>query len=189
MAKAHWRISSGGSTTVVGGVGVGVGILTVAVFYSRNCSGTTKLNLRGALRPWGGDWSGGREGSLDTGDVVALVQVVVHLTVDSMTVGIRIGRSKGCPCLTVGVDAEHAMVAVEWRYERRHRAVRARHDTYKSPLGKGTVLYARTLEKDQRYIDAGYRLFQIWGHEFTEECERKRSPRDVREVCREWVGK
>ena len=63
------------------------------------------------------------------------------------------------------------------------------HDTYWSSLGKGTDLYARTLEKDQRYVDAGYRLFQIWGHEFTEECERKRAPRDVREVCREWFGK
>lgn len=62
------------------------------------------------------------------------------------------------------------------------------HDTFESPLGKGTDLYACTLDKDQRYIDAGYRVFQIWGHEFTEECERKRSPRDVRKVCREWFG-
>tara|TARA_B100000767_G_C19520325_1_gene432195 strand:+ start:413 stop:703 length:291 start_codon:yes stop_codon:yes gene_type:complete len=51
----------------------------------------------------------------------------------------------------------------------------------------GREAYAITQAKDRLYVDAGYRLFRIWGHEFAE-CQRKRAPRDVREVCREFKG-
>lgn len=44
--------------------------------------------------------------------------------------------------------------------------------------------YEQTDARDRRYLDAGYRVFQVWGHEFAE-CERAVAPRDVRAVCRE----
>ncbi|MDA9633409.1 hypothetical protein N9S81_00555 [bacterium] len=48
--------------------------------------------------------------------------------------------------------------------------------------------YEETLVKSRRYLAAGYRVFHIWGHEFTEECERARAPRSVGEICREFFG-
>ena len=64
-----------------------------------------------------------------------------------------------------------------------------KHSTYTPVLGKwGPTAYAETVEKDRRYIAEGYRVFVIWGHEFTEEVERKTNPRDIREVCREFLG-
>ena len=51
----------------------------------------------------------------------------------------------------------------------------------------GQEAYKITQAKDRLYIDAGYRLFRIWGHEFAA-CERAKAPRHVREVCREFFG-
>jgi len=48
----------------------------------------------------------------------------------------------------------------------------------------GPDAYAETVAKEQLYVAAGYRVFVIWGHEF-KECERKTTPRDIREVVRE----
>ena len=51
----------------------------------------------------------------------------------------------------------------------------------------GREAYEITQAKDRLYTSAGYRLFRIWGHEFAE-CVRKKAPRDVRDVCREFKG-
>jgi hypothetical protein len=61
------------------------------------------------------------------------------------------------------------------------------HPKANSILRNGMVAsdaFERTNRLDQRYLDAGYRVFQVWGHEFAE-CERAVAPRDVRAVCRE----
>ena len=51
----------------------------------------------------------------------------------------------------------------------------------------GREAYEITQAKDRLYTSAGYRLFRIWGHEFAE-CQRAKCPRNVREVCREFLG-
>ena len=61
------------------------------------------------------------------------------------------------------------------------------HPKAKSILKNGMLAseaYEQTNARDRRYLDAGYRVFQVWGHEFAE-CERAVAPRDVRDVCRE----
>lgn len=63
-----------------------------------------------------------------------------------------------------------------------------KHNVMSSLTGQsGADLYAATLAKDRRYLQAGYRVFVIWEHEYRE-CERKHCPRDVSEVCREFLG-
>lgn len=64
----------------------------------------------------------------------------------------------------------------------------AKHATVLSLTGKwGPDAYAATLAKDRLYLEAGYRVFVIWEHEFYE-CERTKCPRNVTEVCREFFG-
>jgi hypothetical protein len=53
--------------------------------------------------------------------------------------------------------------------------------------GGSHYAYAATLTKDRLYLQAGYRVFVIWEHEFYE-CERAKCPRNVTEVCREFLG-
>ena len=48
----------------------------------------------------------------------------------------------------------------------------------------GPDAYWATIAKDEIYLEAGYRLFRVWGHEF-KECTRARAPRSVMEVCHE----
>ena len=64
----------------------------------------------------------------------------------------------------------------------------AKHATVLPLTGKwGPDAYAATLKKDRLYLEAGYRVFVIWEHEF-KECERVKCPRNVTEVCREFLG-
>jgi hypothetical protein len=51
----------------------------------------------------------------------------------------------------------------------------------------GPDAYGATLAKDRLYLEAGYRVFVTWEHEFME-CERQTCPRNVTEVCREFLG-
>ena len=61
-----------------------------------------------------------------------------------------------------------------------------RHETWLPNGVWGPDAFETTLEVQKLYVEYGYRVFVVWAHEFTE-CERARCPRDVREVCREFV--
>ena len=50
----------------------------------------------------------------------------------------------------------------------------------------GPDAYWATVAKDELYVEAGYRVFRVWAHEF-KECLRAHCPRDVREVVEEVV--
>jgi hypothetical protein len=62
----------------------------------------------------------------------------------------------------------------------------AGHQTYLHTGIWAADAYEATIEVQKLYVEHGYRVFVVWAHEFAE-CERKRCPRDVREVCREFT--
>lgn len=77
-------------------------------------------------------------------------------------------------------DTFHCKVAIPGRRSRPQRSTYSRHwhrERAKVPSTKQRL--------PPRSIPM--RLFRIWGHEFAE-CVRKKAPRDVRDVCREFKG-
>ena len=60
------------------------------------------------------------------------------------------------------------------------------HET-KTYTGRwGPDAYKETIDMQKCFIQHGYRVFVIWGYEFTSECERVKYPRNVAEICREF---
>jgi hypothetical protein len=62
------------------------------------------------------------------------------------------------------------------------------HKTYTYLGVWGPDAYQQTIEMQDEFLKHNYRVFVIWSYEYVQECERVKCPRNVSEVCREYLG-